>query len=77
MSTTSPAPRMETRYRDRLKGDDRTAKARALAEEYVAGASIRALADSADLSYGTARKLLLEAKVTLRGRGGARTGGSR
>ncbi|WP_327415467.1 helix-turn-helix domain-containing protein [Streptomyces sp. NBC_01233] len=77
MSTATPAPRLTTRYRKRLKGDKRAKVRQALAEGYVAGASIRAVAESADLSYGTARKLLLEAEVKLRGRGGSRSGGSR
>ncbi|MFH8577191.1 helix-turn-helix domain-containing protein [Streptomyces zaomyceticus] len=76
MSTTPPAPRLETRYRERLKGEDRTKAAQSLAEGYVAGASIRGLAEAEDMSYGTVRKLLLEVPVKLRGRGGARSGGS-
>lgn len=72
MSTRPPGPRLTSRYRARLKGEERARTARALAKEYDAGASIRAVASSADLSYGTARMLLLEAKVTLRGRGGGR-----
>ncbi|GGW99604.1 helix-turn-helix domain-containing protein [Streptomyces chryseus] len=64
--------RLSTSYRPRLRGEDRAQVARDLAEGYEAGASIRAVADAADLSYGTARTLLLEAQVKLRGRGGAR-----
>ncbi|MFC9341417.1 helix-turn-helix domain-containing protein [Streptomyces sp. NPDC057020] len=77
MSTTATGPRLAHRYRGRLNGEARVAKAGALAERYLAGASIRAVADWADLSYGTARQLLLEAGVKLRGRGGSRAGGSK
>lgn len=59
-------------YRDRLKGEARLAIGRELAKAYAAGASIRAVAEFADLSYGTARTLLLEQKVKLRTRGGFR-----
>ncbi|MEW2068456.1 helix-turn-helix domain-containing protein [Streptomyces sp. NPDC007346] len=72
MSTTAPAARLTTKYRARLKGDKRTETGWKIAAEYVAGASVRAVAESAGLSYGTARVLLLEAGVTLRPRGGSR-----
>jgi hypothetical protein len=44
--------------------------ARSLKREYDLGATIRSLAAERDMSYGTVRKLLKEAKTTLRGRGG-------
>ncbi|GHA94099.1 helix-turn-helix domain-containing protein [Streptomyces chryseus] len=69
---SSTTARLSTSYRPRLRGEDRAQVAQDLAEGYEAGASIRAVADAADLSYGTARTLLLEAQVKLRGRGGAR-----
>ncbi|MFG2404199.1 helix-turn-helix domain-containing protein [Streptomyces brevispora] len=72
---TSNMARLATSYRPRLRGDGRATMGRSLAEKYVAGASIRAVAEGADLSYGTARTLLLEAKVALRSRGGARPRG--
>lgn len=53
-----------------LKGDARTALANDLAERYRNGASIRALARRTGRSYGTVHRLLSEAGVTLRGRGG-------
>lgn len=73
MKLSSNTPRIATKYRPRLKDDERSKKRRDLAEAYRAGASIRALATWTDMSYGTARTLLLEANVKLRGRGGART----
>ncbi|MFF5045611.1 helix-turn-helix domain-containing protein [[Kitasatospora] papulosa] len=60
------------KYAKRLAGDERTAKARVLADSYTAGASLRALAEVHAMSYGTVRQLLLDAKVQLRPRGGAR-----
>ncbi|MFE4329693.1 helix-turn-helix domain-containing protein [Streptomyces sp. NPDC056831] len=69
---SSNATRLKTKYRPRLKGKARAKKGRDLATKYEAGSSIRALAEWADLSYGTTRVLLLEAGVKLRGRGGKR-----
>ncbi|MEU0275976.1 helix-turn-helix domain-containing protein [Streptomyces sp. NPDC006307] len=69
---SSTTARLTTSYRPRLRGENRARVARELAEGYDAGSSIRALASGADLSYGTARTLLLEAQVKLRGRGGSR-----
>lgn len=63
-------PRAGVTYRPRLKGDERQRMARDLARYYDAGASIRALAGEHQMSYGTVRKLLKEARVRLRGRGG-------
>ncbi|MFC8723675.1 helix-turn-helix domain-containing protein [Streptomyces bacillaris] len=51
---------------------DARAAARTEAARLYASTSIRGVAASLDLSYGTARALLLEARVKLRGRGGAR-----
>lgn len=68
MSTTAPSgPRT---YRPRLTGEVRRSKARELARDYEAGSTIRAIADSEDLSYGTVRTLLLQEGVKLRPRGG-------
>ncbi|MBP5883144.1 helix-turn-helix domain-containing protein [Streptomyces scabiei] len=53
-----------------LKGPDREqAKSRA-AELYATGCTIRSVAAQLHRSYGGTRVLLLEAGVTLRGRGG-------
>jgi len=60
------------KYAKRLAGPERMTKARALADSYTAGASLRALAEVHGMSYGTVRQLLLDAKVQLRPRGGAR-----
>lgn len=62
----------------RLVGEARTDRARELATSYDAErATIRALAAKHDMSYCTVRRLLLEAEVKLRPRGGraARSGG--
>jgi hypothetical protein len=61
--------------RPRLTGDARKKKQAALKARYEAGESIRALATTDNLAYGTVRNLLVQAGVTLRSRGGARTGG--
>lgn len=62
--------RLGKKYKPRLKGEKRKRTARSLAKEYDAGATIRSLAAVWDMSYGTVRKLLLEAGVKLRKRGG-------
>ncbi|MFJ8852304.1 helix-turn-helix domain-containing protein [Streptomyces sp. NPDC102437] len=62
--------RLGMKYKPRLKGEERTRAARSLAKKYDAGATIRGLAAGRGMSYGTVRKLLLEAKVELRKRGG-------
>jgi predicted transcriptional regulator len=54
----------------RIVGDHRLALVTQLAEEYRAGASIRQLAQQNGRGYGTIHRLLTEAGVTLRGRGG-------
>ncbi|MCY0957664.1 helix-turn-helix domain-containing protein [Streptomyces sp. H27-H5] len=72
MSTISAA-RPLSRYRSRLSGEKRAELRADIAQAYRDGASIRAVALAGDLSYGTARKMLLEADVKLRGRGGARS----
>jgi len=41
------------------------------ARRYQKGESIRGLATASGMAYGTARNLLLESGVVLRGRGGA------
>lgn len=64
------SPRLGTTYRERLKGEERKEVARSLGTAYEGGATIRGLAADRVMSYGTVRKLLLEAKVPLRRRGG-------
>ncbi|MBK3625468.1 transcriptional regulator [Streptomyces sp. MBT49] len=55
-------------YRPRLRGVKRKRTAAKLRETYEAGCSVRSVAESAGLSYGTAHKLLLEAGTVMRGR---------
>lgn len=59
-------------YGETLKGEARSEKAGVLAGQYLAGSSIRALAEGHGMSYGRARKLLLEMGVRLRNKGGRR-----
>jgi hypothetical protein len=56
-----------------LKGEARTAAAQQAAALYAQGATIRSVAQQMGRSYGGARALPVEAKVTFR----ARTGGAR
>ncbi|GAA3199488.1 helix-turn-helix domain-containing protein [Actinocorallia longicatena] len=58
----------------RVSGDQRADLAKTAADRYVAGASIRALATELGRSYGFVHKLLGEAGVELRGRGGNNRG---
>ena len=55
----------------RLVGAERQAMARELAQRYEQGASIRALAREIGRSYGLCQRLLTEAGVQFRARGGA------
>ena len=58
-----------------VTGPDRQALVAQLATEYVAGASIRTLAETHGQPYGTVRTMLIrEAGVTLRPRGGQPSG---
>lgn len=68
------SPRLGTTYRPRIKGREREAVAASLGRDYDGGSTIRALAAERSMSYGTVRKLLLEAGVQLRGRGGRMAG---
>jgi hypothetical protein len=54
-----------------LTGDARTTARQQAADLYGQGATIRSVARQLGRSYGGTRALLLEAGVTLRGRGGA------
>ena len=62
--------RSRATYRPRIKGAERVAVARSLGREYVAGSTVRRLAEERGMSYGTVWKLLQEARVEMRGRGG-------
>ncbi|WP_438470829.1 helix-turn-helix domain-containing protein [Streptomyces asiaticus] len=54
----------------RLIGDRRSAVRADFKREYEAGTPIRVLAEVSGRSYGFVHRLLLEAGVTFRGRGG-------
>ncbi|GAB3279486.1 helix-turn-helix domain-containing protein [Actinocorallia lasiicapitis] len=58
----------------RVSGDQRADLARTAADKYASGASIRSLAAELGRSYGFVHKLLGEAGVELRGRGGNNRG---
>ncbi|GGT05059.1 hypothetical protein GCM10010206_79210 [Streptomyces cinerochromogenes] len=57
---------------ERVGGEDRAALGKELRKRYEAGASIRDLIRETGRSYGFLHRLLDEAGVTFRGRGGAR-----
>jgi hypothetical protein len=61
----------------RVTGPDRSKLATDLKKRYDSGESIRALAHATGRSYGFIHRLLTEADVKLRGRGGATRGGAR
>lgn len=56
--------------RTQLSGGKREELARRLRIDYEAGATIRALSEENERSYGSVRRLLLESGATLRKRGG-------
>ncbi len=58
----------------RVTGPAREKLAADLKRKYESGASIRALAEETGRSYGFVHRMLSEADVTLRGRGGATRG---
>jgi predicted transcriptional regulator len=55
----------------RVTGEERDRVAADLAKKYERGASIRSLAEQTGRSYGFVHRILTEAGVSLRGRGGA------
>jgi hypothetical protein len=55
----------------RVTGKERAELARSLETKYRAGASIRELSASTGRSYGFIHRMLTDAGVQLRGRGGA------
>ena len=55
----------------RVTGDDRATLSADLKKRYEGGESIRALAQLQNRSYGFVHRILSEAGVQLRGRGGA------
>lgn len=58
----------------RISGPDRTKLSAELKGKYLAGGSIRELAEQTGRSYGFVHKVLTESGVTLRSRGGATRG---
>jgi predicted transcriptional regulator len=58
----------------RISGSERDMLAADLKKKYESGVSIRALAESTGRSYGFVHRVLSEAGVTMRGRGGATRG---
>lgn len=58
----------------RITGAQREDIASQMAERYTAGDSVRKIAADHNRSYGSVHKLLNEAGVSLRGRGGATRG---
>ncbi len=62
---------MEIAKGQRITGEARAQLSDELREKYVAGASIRDLANETGRSYGFVHRLLVDAGVELRGRGGA------
>jgi len=58
----------------RITGADRSKLASDLKRQYTGGKSIRDLANDTGRSYGFVHRMLSEAGVTLRGRGGATRG---
>lgn len=58
---------------EHIRDDERDELREALKVRYLAGASIRELAEETGRSYGFCNRLLHEANVALRPRGGSRT----
>jgi predicted transcriptional regulator len=58
----------------RVSGGEREKLTNDLKKKYAAGASIRELAASTGRSYGFVHRILTDADVTLRGRGGPTRG---
>ena len=63
---------VEVPKRVRVVGSDRAKLGERLRQRYEKGASIRQLVDQTGRSYGWVHRVLLDAGVTLRGRGGSR-----
>jgi predicted transcriptional regulator len=61
----------ELKKGSRVTGAERATLSMSLVKQYEAGASIRELAASTGRSYGFVHRVLDEAGVKLRGRGGA------
>jgi hypothetical protein len=73
-ATVKEADVAELKKGARITGGDRNKLAADLKRKYSSGASIRELAGDTGRSYGFVHRMLSEAGVTLRGRGGATRG---
>ena len=58
--------------RQRITGEDREKLSREVVKLYAKGESVRAIAEKLDRSYGNVHRLLVEAGVEFRPRGGPR-----
>lgn len=56
--------------RQRLTADDRSIMSASMAEDYNGGMSVRSCSEKYGRSYGAAHRMLSEAGVTMRARGG-------
>lgn len=65
---------MELTKGTQITGETRTKLRKDLRAKYERGASIRTLAEDTGRSYGFVHRMLREAEVTLRARGGATRG---
>jgi hypothetical protein len=57
---------------EQLRGSERAVLSRYLVERYAAGESLMRLAQDTGRSFGHVRRLLMDAGVTMRPRGGSR-----
>lgn len=69
-----PEEQFESEWHRSLTGTARADLAEELAAKYKSGVSIRELAEETGRPYGFVHRMLSEAGVTLRGRGGVRSG---
>jgi hypothetical protein len=69
--TTVDEPVVTAKHGERVKGDARDTLTRQMVNAYVAGSSIRALADRHGRAYGSVHRMLAAAGVAFRPRGGA------
>ena len=69
--TKTPAPIAAIAKGKRVTGEDRDKLAAALKTKYENGATIRQLHEETGRSFGAIQRLLSEAGVTMRPRGGA------
>ncbi len=70
-SQSSSPPGAALRKGTRITGTDRDALTTKIRKRYLSGESIRSVAADLGRSYGFVHRILVDADVTLRGRGGA------